>query len=307
MKRLTTETFIIRANLIHNKYNYSKVIYGQNNTDKIIIICLTHGEFKQTPSDHLSGCGCPNCGGTIKSNTKSFISKAIFIHGNSYTYKKFKYINTHHKGIIDCDLHGEFKQSPSKHLMGHRCPKCRYIKFSKSKTLTNSDFIEKANKIHRNKYDYSSTNYLRQNIKIDIICLKHGPFFMRPNDHLKGQGCPKCFHRISNPEIEFMEYFKIPNTSNHRQKYIKPYSVDAIKDNIIYEFLGDYWHGNPIKFKSDDINKSCKQSFGELYSRTFLKFKDLKNMGYNIKYIWENDWNNFKKGIDKTPKILNYI
>ena len=33
------------------------------------------------------------------------------------------------------------------------------------------------------------------------------------------------------------------------------------------------------------------------------KFSVLINRGYNIKYIWELDWNEFQKGLTPTPKI----
>lgn len=53
--------FISEANIIHeNKYDYSKTIY-EGCIKKITIICHKHGEFKQTPNNHLNGSGCPNC------------------------------------------------------------------------------------------------------------------------------------------------------------------------------------------------------------------------------------------------------
>ena len=65
--------------------------------------------------------------------------------------------------------------------------------------------------------------------------------------------CPKCFKRnnISMMEIEFLNILKI----HTRQKYITPFKVDGIKNNKIFEFLGDYWHGNPSRFNHVNINK----------------------------------------------------
>lgn len=54
-----TENFIEQARKVHgDKYDYSKVDYVDANT-LVSIICPNHGEFKQTPSSHLSGHGCP--------------------------------------------------------------------------------------------------------------------------------------------------------------------------------------------------------------------------------------------------------
>lgn len=58
----TTEDFIEKANKKHdNLYNYTKSIYV-NARKKIIITCKVHGDFKQSPNDHLNGCGCQKCG-----------------------------------------------------------------------------------------------------------------------------------------------------------------------------------------------------------------------------------------------------
>ena len=61
MKKLTTEEVIKRfIEKNGNKYDYSKVNYINTYTP-VTIICPIHGEFKQKPSYHLSGCGCQKC------------------------------------------------------------------------------------------------------------------------------------------------------------------------------------------------------------------------------------------------------
>ena len=109
---------------------------------------------------------------------------------------------------------------------------------------------------------------------------------------------------MSIPEVQFLNYLHVLK----RNIYIKPYRVDGyhVKTNTIYEFLGDYWHGNPEKFKRNNYNKICHKTYGDLYNFTFNKFKKLKQLGYKIRYIWENDWNKFKNGIDKSPNIITY-
>jgi len=54
------------------------------------------------------------------------------------------------------------------------------------------EFIERAEFIHGNKYDYSLTNYMGAKNKIIIICPTHGKFSQTPSKHLYGQGCAKC-------------------------------------------------------------------------------------------------------------------
>jgi len=61
--------------------------------------------------------------------------------------------------------------------------------------MTTEEFIEKAKKIHNNKYDYSKTEYKKSKEKVCIICPEHGEFWQTPNMHLRGQGCVKCYHK----------------------------------------------------------------------------------------------------------------
>lgn len=67
-KQISKEKFIELAKKIHgNKYDYSKVEYKNKNT-KVCIICPIHGEFWQTPNNHLSGNGCKKCNTSIIEN-----------------------------------------------------------------------------------------------------------------------------------------------------------------------------------------------------------------------------------------------
>lgn len=60
------------------------------------------------------------------------------------------------------------------------------------KKLTTEEFIEKAKKLHNDRYDYSQTVYVNSRAKIIVICPEHGPFEQRASSHLAGCGCPEC-------------------------------------------------------------------------------------------------------------------
>lgn len=60
------------------------------------------------------------------------------------------------------------------------------------KALTTEEFIERAKKIHGDKYSYTNVKYTGSQKKVCIICKKHGFFYQIPASHLKGCGCPKC-------------------------------------------------------------------------------------------------------------------
>lgn len=123
------ESFIEKAKQIHgDKYDYSKVEYINTQT-KVCIICPEHGEFWQTPHNHLLGYECEQCGyNKIKSklikDKTDFINSANKVHGGFFDYSHFNYVNYNTKSLITCPEHGDFLQTPAKHLMGHGCPIC---------------------------------------------------------------------------------------------------------------------------------------------------------------------------------------
>jgi hypothetical protein len=107
-----------------DKYSYEKVVYI-GALDKITITCPKHGDFTQTPSNHLKGQGCKSCQyENMTSSTDEFIEKAIEVHGDRYSYEKVVYVNALTKIIITCPKHGDFLQRPSSHLQGMGCNSC---------------------------------------------------------------------------------------------------------------------------------------------------------------------------------------
>src|ERR1035437_2943806 len=123
------EEFISKAKLVHgDKYDYSKVKYVSAKT-KVIIICPVHGEFEQTPDNHLSGKNGMKC--SIIDNAlhqmdtlDEFLEKAILVHGNLYDYSKIQYKGNKIKIEVVCKTHGSFWQAPNNHLMGKGCSAC---------------------------------------------------------------------------------------------------------------------------------------------------------------------------------------
>jgi len=58
----------------------------------------------------------------------------------------------------------------------------------------------------------------------------------------------------------------------------------------VYEFLGDYWHGNPACFPATQKNKSADKTFGELWTATLARLQSIANKGYQVYYIWEKTY-----------------
>ena len=70
------------------------------------------------------------------------------------------YTNSKTPIIIICPKHGEFVQIPNSHLQGRGCPKCGIDWTQVNKSLGIKDFVERARKVHGDKYDYSKVEYI---------------------------------------------------------------------------------------------------------------------------------------------------
>lgn len=199
-RNLTTAGFIEKAKAVHGKkYDYSKVDYKSTH-QKVLITCLSHGDFEQTPGSHLSGNGCPKCAGRFKMTYDFFIKKSTEKHCNTYDYSKVNFSSRNNEVTIICSIHGEFQQKPRNHIRSG-CPYC-----GGSYKLNTEKFIEKANIVHDNLYSYENAVYKNSSTKIEINCPYHGSFWQLPPSHLKGHGCKVC--RNSRGEFKIEKYLK---------------------------------------------------------------------------------------------------
>jgi hypothetical protein len=236
MRKRTLGEFIYEARKVHgDKYDYSRVVY-ENSLKKVCIICPKHGEFWQIADAHLRGSQCPKCFNLSKrSNAEKFIEKCKEVYGDLYDYSKVKYVHSKEKVCVICPKHGEFWVTPNNHMRGSRCPAC----FGTPKKTT-KQFIEQARKIHGDKFDYSKVKYEGTDVKVCIICPKHGEFWQTPYCHLKGDQCPAC----SNVQRITQDIFIERCTKIHHGKYdYSKVKFEHIKKKvcIICPKHGEYW------------------------------------------------------------------
>ena len=303
--QLTTETFKEKAQLkFNNKFDYSQVNYSNSYT-KIIIKCnVCLKLFQQTPANHLYGFGCKNCAVQENANKKrdtleNVIIKANKIHHNFYDYSKSIFVKHRTKMLIVCKQHGEFWQTPEKHIKRKQgCPVCKLDKLG-GEPLLFEEFEKRAKLKHNNKYSYYKETYIKLNDELKINCPEHGDFWQNGSDHIYGCKCHFCSKKQSIMEQSWLdslnikpEYRKLKITINGKK--FKPDAYDP-ETNTIYEFNGDYWHGNPNKYNSQDINLVTKTTFKHLYQKTLTREKLFKEAGYNIISIWEKDWKELNK------------
>lgn len=212
-RKSNTYDFIEKSKKVHgDKYDYSKTEYSGSDK-KVIIICPKHGEFRQTPSMHLYGNGCPICAKEnkpLKYTTETFIDKCKEKWGDRYSYGSTVYNGIINPVIITCQIHGDFEIIANDFLSGHGCQECGGVK-----RLTTETFIEKAKKIHGDIYDYSKVEYINSKTKVCMICSKHGEFWQMPSRHLSGDRCPWCFKSEKKTTEQFISESRVV----HGNKY----------------------------------------------------------------------------------------
>lgn len=298
-KPLTSVEFIARATNVHGaRYNYNAVVYV-NSQQKVTIGCVEHGIFEQTPSAHLRGQGCKQCYLVEKAQqvtTADFITRSVNRHGHRYDYSKSIYIGSSKKIEIVCPTHGSFWQLAGQHMLGQSCAKCYHDGMRKS----HDQFIEEVTAVHGTTYDYTNTLYTGFFDVVTITCNTHGPFQQRADLHLRGSGCPQCVSTytstVSQAWLESLSIpnlileFRIPGTKFHADGY------DS-QTNTIYEFYGDFWHGNIQRYEPTKVNTVLNKTMGELHDRTSQREKTIQSLGYNLVTIWESEWDEIKKNI----------
>ena len=112
-----------------------------------------------------------------KLTTEEFIKKAKEIHGDKYDYSKVEYKTMHTKVCIICPEHGEFWQTPFKHIKEKQgCPSCKESHLEEEVRVilseNNINFVyDKANEyIGKQRFDFYLPDY---NIAIECQGIQH--------------------------------------------------------------------------------------------------------------------------------------
>ena len=226
-----------------------------------------------------------------KLTQEEFIKRAKEIHGNKYDYSATVYENCRKKVIIICPEHGPFDIWPMDHLRGVGCSRCFdiYKRGKNRQKASKEKFIEKARKIHGDKYDYSKVVYENNKKEVCIICPEHGEFWQTPRNHIhNAAGCPIC--RESKLEKETRKQLKVKKIKFEYQKrfnWLGYQSLDFyLPDyNVGIECQG-IQHFEPVDFSGKG---NAEEQFKEV-KRLDKKKKELcEEKNVTLKYINYND------------------
>jgi hypothetical protein len=381
-KRLTTEHYISRSNVVHNnKYDYSLTKYINNST-RVEIICPAHGMFEQIPQNHFRGEGCPKCGRlnakqtnlekyevenpqqsqlirakVRKTNLQKYgveyglMSSVVIDKRKKTNLQRYGVDNVFAAGIIqqkirDTNIERYGVEHPSKNndikqkwkntviqRYGVEHPsQLDQVKEKKKQTSLKNYHVENPNQSDQVKQKKKQTSLVKYGVehpnqrpiassilgKLDtrgwleqqhhvhkktlaqisfelgvseslaaLYAQKHGISVKR---YISCHQCIQWLENIMKDHGIFIQHannlgeYRIPSTRLYVDGYCK-------ETNTIYEFYGDYWHGNPKVYQPDYYNRVLDTTMGELYQRTLTRENIIIEHGYKLVMIWEKDFN----------------
>lgn len=248
-----------------DRYDYTLDTYlGMDKPFKVY--CKNHGEFTLKPRDHIHQkhrCRICFLEESLEKSRKGLEDKVLLKHRDFY--KLLSWLDD--KGIRGkvsavCKEHGEYETTAHK-LQSEKsfggCPKCKSFH-------QGGVFIEKAKKVHGNKYKYDQNTYVCSRTLFPIYCTKHqNTFNQRPSAHLQGQGCSICGDESRKENIRRDNEFFL---SKLTQEQIDKYSYDKLeyktshdKVKIICPIHGEFSIYANAFFKGEGCQKCSQEQY----------------------------------------------
>ena len=244
-----------------------------------------------------------------KLTQNEFIKRSAEKHNNKYDYSKVIYKRKDDRVLIICPEHGEFEQIANNHMRGKGCAKCK-----PNHKLTQSEFVEKARRVHKDYYDYSKVNYIRNKDKVTIVCPDHGDFEQEANSHLRGSGCKLCgINRMilssHNDSIQNERSVKRRLTCLRKYGVLNSMKLDHIKAKMKSTVLSKYGVENVASL--DSIIEKRRATNLERYGETsYLKtnegrtrLKDTLMRRYGV----DNFTKSVEYGLMKSDVYTKYV
>lgn len=276
------------ATKVHGgKFVYNHLV-GSPASGYVTLKCPEHGEFSVWWHNHIKGVDCPVCASVDRG------SKTLEQHWNdrkqalltalseaSYTteWNKETPLRATDKLLVCCGEHPQYEVQVNKFLAGQRCVMCHH-KYRAGRDVAKraaETFIAKAVGVHGEAYDYSQVKYVTNHDKVAVRCKKHDRwFYVSPNNHLAGKGCPSCGVQISRNEDEIAEFLKpYVEVVQRDRKVLSPYELDIYlpEHKLAIEHHGLFWHTD--------------EKVGADHKR---KWEMCHDLGIELWQIFEDEW-----------------
>lgn len=143
---------------------------------------------------------------------------------------------------------------------------------------TTLSFIDKAAALHGDRFDYSAVQYTRSAEHVEVRCLIHGAFWIRPNDHLMGKACPRCAtirRKVtqSKPFDVFLKQASATHSDRGYQYDSSSYAGARTKMRITCPHHGDFWQAPEVHLRPSGCKRcsaSSQNAARRITATTFL-------------------------------------
>lgn len=183
---------------------------------------------------------------------------------------------------------------------GHGCPYC-YVKPCAHNNLL-ALYPDICLEWNQKNVGLPETYAPHSNSKIWWRCLEKGHEWLSSiGSRVNGRGCPHCAktRMYSKKQIIWLENImkeqkiSIQHALSPEGEYRIPTigKVDGYcaSTNTVFEFHGDYWHGNPLVWDENKVHEVIGKLFGQLYRETLARDDKIRKLGYNLVVQWETN------------------
>lgn len=304
---VSLDGFLLRLTQKHglDRFRFDPATYSGVYAPMSFECAVCRLEFTKAPRVLLNERhGCARCASAAKSSAQArsreqFNASSASIHGGSFSYHPADDQTYGNASYIErtCNVCGtKDVQNVGSHLTGrHGCSHC-----SRKKKHTTESFTALARQVWgAGEFDYSQVVYVNNKTPVTLTCKNKHEFKCAPSNHLSRKGCPHCAIRkfVSVGETEWLDSLRIP--PDNRNVWVKVdeqrFNVDALINGTIYEYYGDYWHGNTKRFAPGMINPFNGLSMADLHTHTIEREEMLRTAGYVVITMWESDWQELRK------------
>jgi hypothetical protein len=272
----------------------------------ITCTCPAHGDFSITARAHIESSmsgGCPFCINDWVSDERRTSPEKLNkikedIEQVFELMEEFapKNVNASYRVRCKTCFHETSLCISNFVYKNNGCKKCSGKKLSKQYAMGLEAFIERAVEIHGDLFDYSKvTEYVNNREKVEVVCKKHGSFFVSPANHLhRNSGCPVCrgekFYGTYEGDISlyFIECYK------ESERFVKVGITKNLKQRF-RQFPYDY---HPLMVMTGDFKTLLDVEQRLHYYRNFKKHRPL---------IPFNGGENECYAIEDKPKLVDYL
>lgn len=292
MKKHTLESFVEKANKVHNhKYDYGLVEY-KNSRTKIVILCPIHGKFEQEANCHIQGQGCKKCGDIQKGLTYSKAPKGESVADkypelckdwsdkNEFGPEHYRY-GSKKKVLWKCHkCNHEWEQIPCNRTVGQNgCPQCS------GRILSDFNRLSVRYPDISAEWDYDKNHPLRpEDISFGIrkkiwwICPNcNNSYISLVNSRTcRNTACSKC--NASNGERQIEKFLKEYNI-----KYEREYRIKECKNKQPLPFDFAIWINDElrlIEFNGEQHYKTDNRRFNSEEQLKKIQYRDNIKQNY---------------------------